>query len=115
MSGTELTVTLSGGSAADALTVVRTLEPVFGTPNEVPSDEHATVHTATFTGDAPEQPPRLPQSDVGHLSAPVTATVQGTPEAVESASDALLRAFSAHDQGIASGDQEQERQLLLQP
>ncbi|MFI6936264.1 hypothetical protein [Streptomyces sp. NPDC050287] len=115
MSGTELTVTLSGGSAADALTVVRTLEPVFGAPDELPSDEHATVHTATFGGDTPELPPRLPQSGVGHLSAPVTATVQGTPEAVEKASDTLVRAFSADDQGSASGDQERERQLLLQP
>jgi hypothetical protein len=45
----------------------------------------------------------------------VTATVQGTPEAVEKASDTLSRAFSADDQGIASGDQERERQLLLKP
>jgi hypothetical protein len=114
MSGTELTVTLSGGSADDALKVVRTLEPVFGTPDELPSDEHATVHTATFTGaDDAESSSGLPQSDVGRLSAPVTVTVQGTPEAVEKAGDTLSRAFSAQDQGASSGDQERERQLVL--
>jgi hypothetical protein len=115
MSDTELTVTLSGASADDALKVVRTLEPLFGSPDELPSDEHATVYTATFDADTPKSSPRPPQSEVGHLSTQVTATVQGTPEAVEKASDALSRAFSAHDQGSASGDQEQERQLLLQP
>jgi hypothetical protein len=115
MSDTELTVTLSGASADDALKVVRTLEPVFGSPDQLPSDEHATVYTATFAADAAEEPSRLPQGGVGHLSTSVTATVQGTPEAVEKASDTLSRAFSADDQGIASGDQERERQLLLKP
>ncbi|MDL5199446.1 hypothetical protein [Streptomyces sp. ALI-76-A] len=115
MSDTELTVTLSGGSAADALVVVRTLEPVFGAPDELPSDEHATVHTATFAGDTSAQSSRTSQDEAGRLSAPVTVTVQGTPESVEKASDALSRAFSADDEGAASGDQEQERQLVLRP
>jgi hypothetical protein len=45
----------------------------------------------------------------------VTVTVQGTPDAVRRASETLAGAFTAHDQGTASGDQEQERQLLLEP
>lgn len=115
MSGTELTITLSGGSAADAQKVVRALEPVFGAADGLPDDDRATVHTATFTGDGSELPERLPQHSVGHLSAPVSVTVQGTPESVEKASDTLSRAFSAHDRGAASGDQERERQLVLRP
>ncbi|WP_411149894.1 hypothetical protein [Streptomyces sp. A30] len=108
---TQLTVTLSGGSATDAQQVVRALEPAFGSPDRLPTDENATVHTATFAvGGAGH-----PQESVGHLSAPVTVTVQGTPEAVDKASETLAHAFSAHDQGTASGDQEQERQLLLTP
>ncbi len=109
--GTELTVTLSGGSADDAQKVVRALEPAFGAPDELPTDTNATVHTATFAAGGAG----TSQGSVGHLSAPVTVTVQGTPEAVEKASDTLVRAFSAQDQGISSGDQERERQLLLTP
>jgi hypothetical protein len=45
----------------------------------------------------------------------VTVTVQGTPEAVRRASDTLTHTFTARDEGAASGDQEQERQLLLEP
>ncbi|MGW0475959.1 hypothetical protein [Streptomyces coeruleorubidus] len=113
MSGTQLTVTLSGGGADDARAVVRALEGTFGAPDEVPADENATVHMATFDGGRDASP----ASDAGaeRLSAPVTVTVQGAPEAVRRASDTLTRAFTARDDGAASGDQEQERQLLLVP
>ncbi|MET8893317.1 hypothetical protein [Streptomyces albogriseolus] len=112
MSDTQLTVTLSGGDADDARAVVGVLEGTFGPPQERPSDTDATVHMATFggegrgTGDG--------QADVRPLSEPVTVTVQGTPEAVRRASDALSRSFTARDEGAAAGDQEQERQLLLE-
>ncbi|MEU3937294.1 hypothetical protein AB0E85_35470 [Streptomyces sp. NPDC029044] len=114
MSGTQLTVTLSGGGADDARAVVRALEGTFGAPDELPADGNATVHTATFDGE------RQTGADgggaaSGRLSAPVTVTVQGSPEAVRRASDTLSRAFTARDDGTASGDQEQERELLLEP
>jgi hypothetical protein len=117
MPGTQLTVTLSPqGGAADAQTVVRALESAFGAPDEVPADDRATVHTATFAADAEGRPPRGDaRVGAGRLSAPVTVTVQGTPDAVRRASETLAGAFTAHDQGTASGDQEQERQLLLEP
>ncbi|MGC5040568.1 MULTISPECIES: hypothetical protein [unclassified Streptomyces] len=115
MSGTQLTVTLSGGGAGDARAVVRALEGTFGAPDEFPADENATVHTATFDGDAPSGRAGSDGEDGGSLSAPVTVTVQGSPEAVRRASDTLARAFTARDDGAASGDQEQERQLLLEP
>ncbi|MFF8594074.1 hypothetical protein ACF061_22015 [Streptomyces sp. NPDC015220] len=128
MPGTQLTVTLSGGEVADAQAVVRTLEGVFGAPDEFPSDERATVRTATFSGAAGEArrtgAPGAPGATAGAepggtrgggLSAPVTVTVQGTPEAVRRASDTLAHAFTAHDEGAAAGDQEQERQLRLDP
>ncbi|MET7453335.1 hypothetical protein ABZT03_15860 [Streptomyces sp. NPDC005574] len=117
MSATQLTVTLSGGSAADARTVVQALEPAFGAPDERPSDDGATVHTATFaheSGDA-DASPEGTSGDAGRLSAPVTVTVQGTPEAVEKASTTLSRTFTTRDRGAASGDQEQERELVLEP
>ncbi|MEV0643149.1 hypothetical protein AB0I77_51315 [Streptomyces sp. NPDC050619] len=114
MSGTELTVTLSGGSTTDARAVVRALEPAFGAAQELPADDNATVHTATFDS-TDDLPAGVAESGAGQLSAPVTVTVQGTPQAVEKASDALALAFPVHDQGTASGDQEQERQLLLEP
>ncbi|WP_112466116.1 hypothetical protein [Streptomyces triticisoli] len=116
MSGTQLTVTLSGGEVADARTVVRALEGVFGAPDELPADEQATVRTATFSADADagRDVPGIPR-DTGRLSTPVTVTVQGTPRAVRKASETLTRAFTAHDEGAAAGDQEQERQLRLEP
>ncbi|GGQ34143.1 hypothetical protein ACFFKE_31040 [Streptomyces mutabilis] len=114
MSDTQLTVTLSGGGVDDARAVVRALEDVFGAPDAMPADERATVRTATF--DSPDTPEASTQSRAGApLSAPVTVTVQGTPQAVEAASRTLAHAFSTRNEGAASGDQEQERQLLLVP
>ncbi|MFD5910920.1 hypothetical protein ACFWHL_19610 [Streptomyces massasporeus] len=115
MSGTQLTVTLSGGGADDARAVVRALEGTFGSPGELPADENATVHMATFDGERDAGPAGGDGAASGRLSAPVTVTVQGSPEAVRRASDTLTRAFTARDDGAASGDQEQERQLLLEP
>ncbi|MFF0156325.1 hypothetical protein ACFYRY_02105 [Streptomyces sp. NPDC005263] len=115
MSDTELTVTLSGGSTADARAVVRALEPAFGSARELPADQNATVHTATFDSSAADGPAAAAQGTADPLSAPVTVTVQGTPQAVEKASSTLARTFATHDQGSASGDQERERQLILEP
>ncbi|MFE2462203.1 hypothetical protein [Streptomyces sp. NPDC059402] len=114
MSDTQLTVTFDGGGIDDARAIVRALEGVFGTPGDLPADEGATVRTATF--DAPDAPHAAAAPAAGgSLSAPVTVTVQGTPQAVEAASQTLARAFGARDEGSASGDQERERQLLLVP
>ncbi|MFI8189174.1 hypothetical protein ACIF8T_10320 [Streptomyces sp. NPDC085946] len=115
MSGTQLTVTLSGGGVDDAQAVVRALEEVFGAPDEMPGDERATVRTATFDGGAAPGAGGSEGADSPRLSTPVTVTLQGTPEAVQRAGDTLGKAFTARDQGAASGDQEQERQLLLEP
>ncbi|GGX01195.1 hypothetical protein GCM10010297_23500 [Streptomyces malachitofuscus] len=112
MTDTQLTVTLSGGGVDDARAVVRALEGAFGAPDQRPSDAQATVHVATFAGEGrgTDGP-----TDAGALSAPVSVTVQGTPDAVRRAGDALRRSFTTRDEGAASGDQEQERQLLLEP
>ncbi|MEU1003463.1 hypothetical protein [Streptomyces tibetensis] len=115
MSDTQLTVTLSGGGTDDARAVVRALEGTFGAPDELPADGSATVHTATFDGEGGAGSADGDAKASGRLSAPVTVTVQGSPEAVRRASDTLTRAFTARDDGAASGDQEQERQLLLEP
>ncbi|MET7476090.1 hypothetical protein ABZT17_17205 [Streptomyces sp. NPDC005648] len=116
MSGTELTLTLSGATAADARAVVRVLEPSFGSPEEeLPADDRVTVHTARFAHDPAATPPSAAPTAGGRLSGAVTVTVQGAPEAVAKAHDALTHAFTAQDQGAVSGDQEQERQLLLEP
>ncbi|MER7488009.1 hypothetical protein ABTY20_19290 [Streptomyces sp. NPDC126497] len=112
MSDTQLTVTLSGGDADDARAVVRVLEGTFGAADQRPSEERATVRVATFTG---AERAAAGTGDAGPLSAPVTVTVQGAPEAVRRASDTLTRSFTARDEGTVSGDQEQERQLLLEP
>ncbi|CAL9318020.1 hypothetical protein [Streptomyces sp. SudanB66_2053] len=112
MSDTQLTVTLSGGDADDARAVVGALEGTFGPPQERPSATDATVRIATFGGEG--QGSGAGRTDTRPLSEPVTVTVQGTPEAVRRASDALSRSFTARDEGAAAGDQEQERQLLLE-
>ncbi|MFD6285521.1 hypothetical protein [Streptomyces sp. NPDC060205] len=116
-SGTHLalTLTLTGGSAADARAVVHTLEPVFGSPDTLPGDDGATVYTATFGGgDAPAGEGGK-SSAADKLSTPVTVTVQGSPEAVRQADETLSAAFTVHEEGAASGDQEQERELRLEP
>ncbi|MFK4148786.1 hypothetical protein [Streptomyces sp. NPDC004065] len=115
MSGTQLTVTLDGGQVADAQAVVSALEEVFGAPDGLPSDERATVRTATFSGETTAGTPADAAGGGHRLTAPVTVTVQGTPEAVRRARDTLNRAFSARDEGVSAGDQEQERRLRLEP
>lgn len=115
MTDTQLTVTLSGGGIDDARAVVRALEGVFGAPDDLPADERATIRTATFRPSSTPERAGDPPAGGGRLSAPVTVTVQGTPQAVATASETLSRAFSAREEGAASGDQEQERQLLLEP
>jgi hypothetical protein len=116
MSGTELTVTLSGATAADARAVVRVLEPAFGqAKEEPPTDEDVTVHTARFEHDPADRPAEPAPGGPGHLSGAVTVTVQGAPDAVAMARESLTHAFTAQDQGSVSGDQEQEWQLLLEP
>ncbi|MEU6476788.1 hypothetical protein ABZ858_07810 [Streptomyces sp. NPDC047017] len=117
MPGTQLTVTLSGGEVADARTVVQALEGTFGAPDQLPADPEASIRTATFSADAAGQDTAGTGAagSGGRLSAPVTVTVQGTPEAVRRASDTLAHAFTAHDEGAAAGDQEEERQLRLEP
>jgi hypothetical protein len=115
MSDTQLTVTLSGGGIDDARAVVRALEGVFGAPDAPPADEGATVRTATFDSPATPEASSAPGEAGATLSEPVTVTVQGTPQAVEAASETLSRAFTTRDEGAASGDQERERQLLLVP
>ncbi|MFI9267625.1 hypothetical protein ACIG5C_25060 [Streptomyces werraensis] len=114
MSDTQLTVTLSGGDAADARAVVGALEGTFGPPQERPSDTDATVRMATFGGEGEGTGTGTAEDGHRPLSEPVTVTVQGTPEAVRRASDALSRVFTARDEGAAAGDQEQERQLVLE-
>lgn len=115
VSATELTVTVSGGTAADARAVVQVLEPAFGRPqDDLPAADDVTVHTARFAHD-PEHRPSGPARGAGHLSGAVTLTVQGSPDAVATARDRLTQAFTAQDQGSVSGDQEQEWQLLLEP
>ncbi|WP_217139994.1 hypothetical protein [Streptomyces sp. AC627_RSS907] len=115
MSDTQLTVTLSGGGIDDARTIVRALEGVFGAPDALPTDERATVRTATFTSPVAPEAGAAPEEAGGRLSAPVEVTVQGTPQAVEAASETLSHAFTLRNEGAASGDQERERQLLLVP
>ena len=116
MSATELTLTLSGATAADARAVVRVLEPAFGQPEEeLPADDAVTVHTARFAHDPAHGSTPPAAATTGHLSGAVTVTVQGAPEAVARARESLTHAFTAQDQGSVSGDQEQEWQLLLEP
>ncbi|MFI6655090.1 hypothetical protein ACIBL8_06175 [Streptomyces sp. NPDC050523] len=116
MSGTELTVTVSGGTVADARAVVQVLEPAFGSPEEdLPASDDVTVHTARFAHDPAHGPSGSEHSVAGHLSGAVTLTVQGAPQAVATARETLAHAFTTQDQGSVSGDQEQECQLLLEP
>ncbi|MFE9680192.1 hypothetical protein [Streptomyces sp. NPDC006285] len=115
-SGTQLdlTLTVTGGSAADARAVVQALQPAFGSPDTVPGDEDATVYTVSFGTDAPAGDDRTPSADA-KLSTAVTVTLQGSPEAVRRADETLSAAFTVREEGTAPGDQEQERELRLEP
>jgi len=112
----DLTLTLTGGTAADARAVVHTLEPVFGSADSMPGDDDATVYTVSFDGDADASADGgRTQSEGSTLSSSVTVTLQGSPEAVRRADEKLSAAFKVQEEGTAPGDQEQERELRLDP
>jgi hypothetical protein len=121
-SGTHLalTLTLTGGTAADARAVVHTLEPVFGSADAMPGGTDTedapavTVYTASFGDGDPAGGGETPPAASG-LSTSVAVTLQGSPEAVRRADETLSAAFTVHEEGVAPGDQEQERELRLDP
>src|SRR5690606_41590363 len=114
MYDSQLTVTLSGGGVDDARAVDRVLEGTFGASDGLPSDDRATVRTATFGAeDHGEAGPG--STGAARLAAPVEGTVQGTPDAERRASDTLAKAFTARADRAPAGHQEQEGQLLPEP
>ncbi|MDI3404235.1 hypothetical protein [Streptomyces cavernicola] len=112
-----VTVTLSDCSADEAHAVLDYLSSLF--PYEecgpVRADTHPhtpTVWSATLDTTRPAAPPAEPRPPVG-VQGPVEVTLQGTPQDVAAVHTALEEAFSFHDEGTVSGDQEREVQLRI--
>jgi hypothetical protein len=110
----QVAVALSGGAKEDAHTVFGALRTAYScdrasddVPQHVPG-RRPTVWTATFDVDGTAAEPRP-----AHLTAPVTATLQGGYTAVDHLRTALASAFAVEVVGTAAGDQEEEVQLRL--
>lgn len=108
------TVSLTGASKEDAATVFSVLRTAF--PTDRPADDlpqeqrggHAQVWTAEF-----EPTQEWIPTDPIPLEGRISATLQGDYAAVNQLREALGTAFTVDEQGTASGDQEQEVDLLL--
>ncbi|MFE0678346.1 hypothetical protein [Streptomyces sp. NPDC058867] len=108
------TVSLTGTSKEDAATVLGVLRAVF--PTDRPVDDVAqqrpgdrsSVWSADFEPTAGWNAP-----DPAPLHGPVSATVQGSPQAVDRLFEVLSTAFAVQQWGVASGDQEKEVDLRL--
>ncbi|GAA3714041.1 hypothetical protein [Streptomyces tremellae] len=107
----EVAVELTGSAPEDAQAVFGVLHSAYASDrdrDDAPSGSGATVWAATFDtaarhGDAHPVP----------LGAPVTAVLQGGPQAVHGVRSTLESAFAVRIVGTSSGDQEQEVQLRL--
>ncbi|MFJ4201770.1 hypothetical protein ACIP2Y_19335 [Streptomyces sviceus] len=108
------TVSLTGASKEDAATVFGVLRTAF--PTDRPADEapqeqrggHSVVWTAEF-----EPTQEWIPTDPTPLEGSVSAMLQGGSVAVDQLREALGAAFAVDERGTASGDQEQEVDLLL--
>jgi hypothetical protein len=112
-------VVLSDCSATDAghlfTELCRHFDSDRGADDVPPHDTEGsrpTMWTGTFDTSAPAGTPDAPHAP--RLSGPVTAEVQGEPQAVSRLRDALEETFTVEELGRASGDQEVELELRLQ-
>jgi hypothetical protein len=110
-----VSVSLTGSSKEDAAAVFGVLRTAFpaglhsdDAPHEQSSGGKPLVRTAEFE----PTPERVP-TGAASLSAPVTATLQGSYLAVDQLCEALGDAFAVQERGTASGDQEKEVELEL--
>ncbi|MFI5756256.1 hypothetical protein [Streptomyces sp. NPDC051569] len=108
-------VALSGRVKEDARAVFGALGTAFASDraaDDIPQDvagNRPTVWTATFdVSDAHTKP------GPANLTQPVTVTLHGGYQAVDSLRKALTSAFAVRVVGTASGDQEEEVQLRLE-
>ena len=108
------TVSLTGASKEDAATVFGVLRTAFPTDrpfDDVPQEQpggRSTVWTAEF-----EPTQEWIPTDPIPLEGSVSATIQGGYVAVDQLREALSVTFAVEERGTASGDQEQEADLLL--
>ncbi|MEN8655389.1 hypothetical protein ABCR94_33640 [Streptomyces sp. 21So2-11] len=114
-SDTKVLVELTGCSKEDAHTVLIALRTSFESDrdsDDVPVEQPGSrpmVWSATFeVSDVREQARPTP------LTGSVPATVQGGYKAVDRLREQLDAAFSVHEEGAVSGDQEKELQLRLE-
>ncbi|MEW2544281.1 hypothetical protein AB0910_00640 [Streptomyces sp. NPDC047002] len=111
----EVAVELTGPAPEDAQAVFGVLHSAYASdrdrddaPSGAGAEGRTTVWTATFDTAAPHGDAR-PVA----LGAPVTAVLQGGPQAVDGVRSTLESAFAVRIVGTSSGDQEQEVQLRL--
>ncbi|MDI3387891.1 hypothetical protein QIS99_17035 [Streptomyces sp. B-S-A8] len=112
-----VSVTLSDCRADEAHAVLDYLSSLF--PYEecgrVTPDRHPhtpNVWSASLDVTAVASPSNVPRRPVG-VRGPVEVTLQGAPLDVAAVHAALEDAFSFHDEGTVSGDQEREVQLRI--
>jgi hypothetical protein len=108
------TVSLTGASKEDAATVfgvLRTAFPTDRTADDVPQEQPGD-RSAVWTAEFEPTQEWIPTDPIA-LQGSVSATLQGSYVAVDQLREALSVAFAVDEQGTASGDQEQEVDLLL--
>ncbi|MFD9006675.1 hypothetical protein ACFV0T_38010 [Streptomyces sp. NPDC059582] len=109
-----VTVSLTGASRADATTVFDVLRTAFPTdrPADAAPQEQQGNHPVVWTAQFEPTPERIPTGPIS-LEGSLTATLQGGYAAVDRLCEALEAAFTVHEQGTVSGDQEKEVDLRI--
>ncbi|MEU4167067.1 hypothetical protein AB0F46_09290 [Streptomyces sp. NPDC026665] len=109
-----VTVSLTGTSREDAVTVFDVLRTAFPTDppfDDVPEDPPGS-RPEVWTADIAPADDRIPTGPAP-LEGPVSATLQGGCLAVDLLREALRGAFAVQERGTASGDREKEVDLSL--
>ncbi|NLU68685.1 hypothetical protein [Streptomyces sp. HNM0574] len=111
---TQVSVQISEGAWRDVETVFRVLGTLFETDRGAHAPHQATVgHPHVWAAQLTVEPPwERPRPTP--LTGPVTAELQGTPQAVDTLARALTDAFVVREEGMASGDQERQVWLRLE-
>ncbi|MCQ4040736.1 hypothetical protein ACFOSC_22525 [Streptantibioticus rubrisoli] len=112
----QVTVVLNDCAAQDADTVFRSLNTAFpATPGGAPGSPISTRQGGqTAWIESFDVSAEGPHSAARELTGPVTADLQGCPDAVRKVEHALGDSFSVAEHGLIHGDQEIDVQLRIE-
>ncbi len=112
----KVTVVLNDCATQDADTVLRSLSTAFpASPGSTPEAPSTTRQGRNVWIESVDVSAEGPHSTARELGGPVTADLQGCPDAVRKVEHALADSFAVAEHGLIHGDQEIDLRLHIEP